>query len=255
MDNNQSRRVLIATPTYDGKIDVWYATSLMQTLKIISENNLPIEIYPLWLSYDVLIQRARNDCVALALEAECDDIIFIDSDIEWDPKWILQLLLHPVDVVGGVYKRKSDSETVFVVKSITDQDDYWPEDPDLGLIEVSAIGTGFLRLSKKAMQYLWDNSESYVEKFPEIKQRRMIFNLEVIDGALMGEDVGLCYKLKKGGFKIYADPNMTCTHIGNKKYSANFRSWIDNFKNNYQETPVSNNNDKNINNDVKSLYE
>jgi hypothetical protein len=34
------RRVLIGTPSYDGRIDVWFANSLIQTVKIAEKKGI-----------------------------------------------------------------------------------------------------------------------------------------------------------------------------------------------------------------------
>ena len=79
----QPRKVLIATPAYDGRLDVWYTNALVNTIRVAQANN--IYVHPVFMSYDALIQRARNDLFALAVEGEYDDMIFIDSDMEWHP--------------------------------------------------------------------------------------------------------------------------------------------------------------------------
>ena len=52
------RRVLIGTPSYDGRIDVWFANSLIQTVKIAEKKG--IFVHAIYTSYDSLVQRARN---------------------------------------------------------------------------------------------------------------------------------------------------------------------------------------------------
>ena len=84
------RKVLIGTPAHDGRVDVWFANSLVNTIKLTAKKD--VEINPVYMSYDSLVQRARNDLVRLALEENYDDLIFIDSDEEWDPEWIFKLL-------------------------------------------------------------------------------------------------------------------------------------------------------------------
>ena len=85
------RKVMIGTPCYDGRIDVWYCNALMNTIKMGIERD--IEIIPMWVSFDALLQRARNDTIHIALETECDDLIWIDSDIEWQPEQFFKLLV------------------------------------------------------------------------------------------------------------------------------------------------------------------
>jgi len=77
------KKILIATPSYDGKVDVWYTSALHQTTLIGIEAG--IYFHPVFMSYDALIQRSRNDLVALAVEQDFDGILWIDADIEWHP--------------------------------------------------------------------------------------------------------------------------------------------------------------------------
>jgi hypothetical protein len=55
------RKVLIGTPCYDGRLDVWYTNSLVNTIKMSYEKD--VEITPMWVSFDALLQRARNDTI------------------------------------------------------------------------------------------------------------------------------------------------------------------------------------------------
>ena len=71
------RRVLIGTPSYDGRIDVWFANSLIQTVKIAEKKG--IFVHAIYTSYDSLVQRARNSLFRLALQGNYDDLFFIDA--------------------------------------------------------------------------------------------------------------------------------------------------------------------------------
>lgn len=52
-------KVLIGTPSYDGKLDIYYVDSLLNTLAQSEQHG--VEVYPLFMCYDSLVQRARND--------------------------------------------------------------------------------------------------------------------------------------------------------------------------------------------------
>lgn len=211
------RRVIIGTPCYDGRLDVWYTNSLVNTVKLARDRD--IEIIPIWISFDALLQRARNDTIQLALEQGYDDLIWIDSDIEWQPEWIFKLLDYPVDVVGGTYPKKGDREE-YVLRQINRKQ----PDPITGLLEVDGLGTGFARMSKKAMQYLWDISAPYYDPKDD-KERRMICDVQIIDEKMYSEDIIMFLKLQRGGFKIWLDPVMTCNHTGPKKFTGDFMKW------------------------------
>jgi len=210
------RKVLIATPALDGRLDVWYTNSLVNSVRIAQEND--IFLHPVFMSYDALVQRARNDLFALALDY--DAVIWIDSDLEWHPMWIMELLGSDKDVVGGTYRKKTDDAELYTVKT------HSLEEKD-GLVKVESLGLGFVKMSKKAVQDLWDASPEYQN---EGKTCRMICNVEVIDGQLVSEDNAVMRKLASLGYDIWLDPRMTCCHIGTKKFYGNFEDYANRLK-------------------------
>lgn len=208
---------MIGTPCYDGRVDVTYTSSLFYTTKAAAKKN--IEILPLWVSFDALIQRARNDTLHLAVEANVDDLVWIDSDIEWEPQHFFRLLDHNVDVVGGTYPKKSDNPD-FVLRQLTRR----PINPVSKLMQVDGLGTGFARMSRRALQYLWNNSTPYLDP-KDMKQRRMICDVIVTNSGLMSEDIYMFEKLQQGGFPIWLDTSIVCNHTGTKKFSGDFLQW------------------------------
>ena len=102
------RTVMLAAPSHDGKISVWHAAALAETCKIGLANN--INVMPLYMSFDSLVQRARNDLVKVAVETEVDDIVFVDCDQDWNPADFFKLLNHDVDIVAAPVVKKSDME-------------------------------------------------------------------------------------------------------------------------------------------------
>lgn len=212
------RKVMIGTPTYDGKLDVWYTNSLVNTITTSTDKR--IGITPIWISYDALIQRARNDIIQTAINLDVDDLIFIDADIEWNPADFFKLLEYPQDVVGGTYPKKTDEE-IYVLRDLIPKD----IDPLTGLIEVTGLGTGFVKLSRRAIDYLWNSSEMYIDP-KDNQERRMVFDVLIKDNLLYSEDTIMFYKLIQGGFKVYLDPKITCNHIGPKKFVGNFTKWL-----------------------------
>jgi hypothetical protein len=224
------RKVLIATPSYDGHVTVWYVNSLVQTIKDMESRG--INVHPIFMSYDALIQRSRNDLVAIAVLNNFDDLIFIDSDIDWEPTWVNTLLKYKVDVVGGTYRKKTDDQEEYVCKSLKIPADV---DTKTGLMKVQGLGCGFLRLSARALNYLWETSEPYKDGLG--KESRMVFEVKVINGQLVSEDILMCHKLTQGGFEIYLDPRMCCNHSGHKRFIGSFVHWYDAIQKSY-ETPT-----------------
>lgn len=99
------------------------------------------------------IPRARSRLLALALKQPFDSFLFIDDDIVFRRSHF-EDIVRPrdgVDVIGGVYvKRKHDGTPVFNGLLDTEHD----EDKDL--VQVRQIGTGFLRVTRAALEEMAD---------------------------------------------------------------------------------------------------
>ena len=218
------RRVLLGTPSHDGKVDVYYAHSLAESVRLCSRKD--IDLRPLFMAYDSIVQNARNDIVALAVRNDFDDLIFADADQEWRPEWIPKLLSYPVDCVGAAVRKKSDREELYNVRASKGAISFVPHQsaPILTAYEM-ALGCGFLRLSKKALQVLWNSSEEYTV-FRGKEQSRWIFDIRPVNGVLTGEDTMMNFKLAKHGIATWVDPHMTCGHVGVKKYDGDFASYL-----------------------------
>lgn len=213
------RKVLIGTPAHDGRVDVWYCNSLVQTIKESIQRGIFVQ--PIYTSYDSLVQRARNSLVKIALEQGFDDLFFIDSDVEWDPEWFFSILNTPEPIVGAALVKKDDVREGYTVK-ITDRNLKYN---NLGtLIEVDGVGTGFMKVSKFALEKLWEISPKYTDDNGTINS--MVFDVIVENGELISEDYVVCKKWKDLGYKVWIDPTITCNHIGIKKFSGNLNEFI-----------------------------
>jgi hypothetical protein len=211
------RKVLIGTPSYDGRVDVWYANSLLETVRMSYEKD--VFIHAIYTSYDSLIQRARNSLFRLALTGGYDDLFFIDSDCEWQAEWIFRLLERPEPIVGGALVKKSEKEG-YTVKLLDKELKY---SQDGKLIEVDGVGTGFMKVNRFALEKLWDMSDKYMS---EGEEHRMVCDIKVENGDLISEDYIVCNKWKSLGYKVWLDPTITLNHIGTKKYKGDFQAFI-----------------------------
>jgi hypothetical protein len=214
------RKVLIGTPSIDGRVDVWYCNSLVNTVKLGLLNGISIQA--VYTSYDSLIQRCRNSLFKIAVEQDFDDLIFIDSDVEWQPDWIFKLLSAPEPIVGAALVKKAKNEG-YTVK-LVNKELKWNDSKTL--IEVDGVGTGFLKISKFALNKLWEISTPYTDDNVGV-ENRMVFDVVIENGDLISEDYVACNKWKKLGYKVWIDPTITCNHIGNKKYEGNFEKFIE----------------------------
>ena len=218
----QKRRVLLGTPMYDRRADAGYIHSFGQTIKLCTDYGVDLR----WLfPWGEVVQHARNKLVRDALVSGFDDLIFVDSDQDWEPEWIVRLLSHPVDCVGVPVRKKTENGIAFNVMvrggplSIT-------TDPETGLMTAPdmSVGTGLLRLSRHAMQTLWDNSEEYTVHGSKEGPLHWIFEYGPWKGELRSEDAAACQLLRAHGIPTWIDPTMNSGHMGVKRYWGDFRA-------------------------------
>lgn len=220
------KRIMIGTPAHDGRLEAYYVNSLIETVKLCKEHD--VECKPIFMSYDSLVQRARNDLIKLTIEQEYDALFFIDSDMIWQPEWVIELLNLPVDVISGTARKKTDNEIVFAIKIKQDYENAkrLKENPDV--MEVEGTGMAFTKLTYDACKKVWDKSQPYNNGD---RRSRMVFDIGIDDdGELYSEDTSFCKKWKETGGTTWVATHMTCGHIGSKIFTGDFKSYFEEFR-------------------------
>ncbi len=139
-----------------------------------------------------------------------DYLMWIDSDMVFDPYDFVRLLQHDKDIVTGVYRTVGGGnscglfplnfmETVFEAPPLSDGLLMSKRDSS-GLTQIGWSGFGFMLIKKgvfESMNYPWFRGTTMVkEKFSE----------------MLSEDVDWCIRIQGEGFKIYADPAVRPGH-------------------------------------------
>lgn len=211
------RHIFIATPTHDGKPCAEYVKSLIDTLPRLNMNG--IAYTHSFCIGNALVHDARNRLVSWFMQQEdATDLLFIDADIAWNAEDALRLAMSPHDVIGGAYRQKRDDEETYNVAGLM------PGATDL--IPVDYLGTGFLKISRKAIEKLIRLHPDKTYGGPDGKECYGIFEAPIEGGKLTGEDAWFCRRWRDAGGKVFLDPNMTLHHVGAKVYTGNFASLI-----------------------------
>lgn len=90
LDVLKSKKLMVATPMYGGQCTARYMSSCVSLYTELLKFGIPFEKYAL--ENESLITRARNYCVDAFLKTDCTHLMFIDSDIEFNPMDVLMLL-------------------------------------------------------------------------------------------------------------------------------------------------------------------
>jgi len=180
---------------------------------------LGIDIYPLFIPGQAMIHTARNDVIRHFLSTDCTDLVFIDSDIGWEAEDFFRLINADVDAIGATYRYKSP-DVRFVMKTLNG------DVPDLTVnpTKVAGLGMGFFRLSRAAIQRLWEQSEEYMA--PDGVAYRSVFEFKIVDGKEVGEDIAMCMKLPE----VYLDMGIVIQHCGEAIYMGSPMQWLESIK-------------------------
>ena len=208
------KKVLIATPCLDQKVDAYFVHSLCESIKLGLKHDLDIRC--VFLANESILPMARNELFNLAYKEKYDTMVFIDDDECWKEQVLIDIILSEKDVVTVPVVNKGDTEISFNIwlpknKEVDEEDGY---------IKVKKTGTGFLKLSRKVIVELY---ESNTELFFRNKKLRNICEYTHKDGSFIGEDIALCQKITELGYTIWVNPHDTVYHIGNKMYRGDFK--------------------------------
>ena len=193
--------------------------------------------------FESLIARARNAAAANFLnQPDCDYMMFIDSDISFEPESFFSLLKADKDVVSGLYPKKYINSSK--VKNLADRNllnnyeelctDFATEiklDKNTKQIEeVNYAATGFMLFKKRVFSQIAnevpniaykndiDGYMGYGDKFYDFFPCKV----NEVTKKYESEDYGFCNLYKSIGGKIYVDTTCNLTHYGWKGNKGNF---------------------------------
>src|ERR1700728_3438508 len=95
--------VFIATPMYGGTATGIYTVSMVQLPAVFLRNRVDL-LYAFW--NESLVPNARNVLSHQFLESQATHLMWIDSDIGFNPTDIVSMLIADKDIVCGIYPKK-----------------------------------------------------------------------------------------------------------------------------------------------------
>lgn len=200
-------RLLISVPTIDS-----VKTETLQSLMAAS-SSLPFPA-KLHLHQSAYVHDARNKSAQMALDQGFTHLMFIDSDMQFPPNSIEQLLDLDKDIVGGLYFRRQpphmptlniEKENKLVAPFLEDYNLTKP-------FPIFSVATGFMLIKVGVLK-----------KIPP-----QWFGFGKYHGVEMGEDVYFCWKAHQHGFEVWCDPTISLGHIGTYVFTkADYDAYAD----------------------------
>ena len=219
------RKLMIAIPAYDGKLNI--KTSFALADLVVKASKFGVQVQLSHLSGCSIITKARNILAANFLESDCTDMLFVDADIVVDAESVLRLLALSTgkDITAGMYTRRAEDKKFFL-DIYTDANSALEFDKH-GLLRVENVATGFMMIQRHVLVGM-------VAARPELKyfndtynrDEYALFDFELAEGQYFGEDYTFCRRARANGFTIFVDPEITLPHVGSQEYHRSFKDAV-----------------------------
>lgn len=220
----RTRKLMIATPM--ARDPRWqYAVSLYSTgLELQRMGIVHCVQYVLGSSN---LPRARNELAARFLASDCTDLLFIDDDMGWDAESVVRILASPQDFIGAVGRKRVDKPLTaldsWCVEFMHGADTHVVSDGE-GAIEVARVGCGFLKLTRVVFEKLIAANPDWRRPgrstMPQAVRDNYYRFFAFADDSETGEDYVLCDRWRGEGGRIWVDPSIALSHVGEKEYSG-----------------------------------
>lgn len=219
------KSLFIALPAYDFKVSLKLAVSLARFAQEAPKHGVTIQIGSI--CGCSVVSRARNLLAKDLLESDCDFLLFIDSDINFEPDDIFRLMVWGLDpkkgIVAGV-PRTRNNDKVYIATLDYDRNGELTM-TGAGLVRAQRVATAFMLVRREVFETLEAKHPEW-SYFDRRSDRRLtaMFDFEVRDSedAYVGEDFLFCDRARAHGFEVWIDPAIKLGHMGVCEYEGDF---------------------------------
>ena len=232
--------IFLAVPCYGAQLNLYFVHSLLALQEACRARGYGLHVE--LMGGEALITRGRSRLAAQFLaHREATHILYIDADIGFRPENVFRLLDAAKDVIAAVCPLKQiDWEKVraaakagvkdlqqaaigYVVRFLPTPDN--SVEVEDGYARVAYGGTGFLMISRDAMQRLFDahtQLRASVGDGADALEAVMVFDtmIEPGTGHYLSEDYAFCRRWIDLGGEIWADVSARLTHVGHAAYTG-----------------------------------
>ena len=254
LEELRKRKIMVATPMYGGQCHGMYAKSCADLAKLCQAYDIDLKFF--YLFNESLITRARNYCADEFMRSDYTHLMFIDSDIGFDPHDVLSLAAmmdpeeeDPKDIMCGPYPKKTIAwekikravDKGFADKNPQDLEKYVgdyvfnPADGSDAIridtpCKVLEGGTGFMMITKSAFEKFSLNYPDYTylpdhvrtKHFDGSREIGMYFQalIDPESKRYLSEDYMFCQYMEKVGVSTYLCPWMRLVHTGSYTFGG-----------------------------------
>lgn len=221
--NMAGKSIFIALPAYDFKVSLRLAVSLARFAQAAVQHGIDMQIGSI--CGCSVVSRARNLLAQDMLESSCDYLLFIDSDINFEPEHILRLMAWAEDprkgIVAGVPRTRSENKNYIATLDYDENGELTMN--GRGLVRAARVATAFMLVRREVFVTL---AEAHPEwRYYDSRSNRMLtamFDFLVTEEGYMGEDYLFCDRAREHGFEVWVDPTIQLGHMGVHEYLGDY---------------------------------
>ncbi len=211
--------LMISAPNISGKVNTEFMTSVMQTIRELTDKGVVVELS--FEQFNADISLARSHIVAEFLQTNHTHLLMIDDDMLWSPSAVHRMFYakKPIVAVAGPKKSyplrfacsKVDSDGNLIPININ------PED---GTGTVNHVGAAFMLFERAALEEMTAIYTELAYIGSDGKKSTALFLPMVVDNAYLPEDFSFCQRWRALGKEIYVCPDVPLGHIGRHIYEG-----------------------------------
>ena len=211
----------IAMPCYDS-VKIPTMTSMCKLVADLTRAGIKMDMNTLKSPY---VSYARNILTAQFMKSDKDYLLFIDSDVEFEPECALRMVVAQKDIVCTPYRVKTDK--VRYTTTVPDYDNV--KILPGGLVEITRGPSGMMLIHRRVFETLQKNrpdleiqAHQHADLFPEAYKIFSFWDCIFKDGKWTGDDIAFCNLATENGFKLYANIESTMTHHGSYGFKGRY---------------------------------
>jgi len=225
MEKEIKPSVYIAMPCYDSvKIN-----TMLSVIKLVEQLRYSGVKMGINTMKSPLIHQARNYLTSVFLTTEYQYLLFIDSDVEFEPDAVFRMLVARKEIICTPYRVKAEQLDKHIYTVEFKDPKNIPFLPG-GLVELEAGPTGLMLIDRKVF-------EKIIKNHPDLKIKNKatptadkslefyynFFDFGFDNHYATGEDISFCKLAKENDFKIYANTESTTKHHGSYAWEGKFK--------------------------------
>lgn len=223
------RKVMLGLPTYDFKVTTKLAMALCHFSVLAGQHGVQIQFSNI--SGCSVVSRARNLIAKDFLDSDCTDLIFIDSDINFDANDLFRLLAWTSDpkkgIVAGIPVARKKGQ-VFISTLDMDENDQVVMNK-MGLVRAKRVATAFMCIRKEVFETLRDAHPEWVYRDERMDDKVLysFFDFLSTPEGYIGEDYLFCDRAREHGYEVWIDPTIKLGHVGVEEFMGCFgEDWL-----------------------------